>query len=206
MLRVRSLSFQPSYHQSPVIQSLNYDFLPGQLYTLRGHNGSGKTTLLKLLAGLYAPDEGEIVWQNQSIDHDIVAYQSQVSWIGHELGLSSSFTVHETLEWMVSLYDGNADLTPVLHALDLKSLISQRIAECSAGQKRRVALARLWLAPRPIILLDEPCMNLDHEIVPIIEEQIRALCRQGSMVVLSSHQAVPIAGETVLLPECWRAA
>lgn len=205
MLKAHDLSYAPRYGVLPVIQSCSYEFKPGQPYLLKGKNGSGKTTLLKLLAGIYAPDQGSILWQGRSIQEELASYQAQVIWIGHDLGLSHHLTVQETVTELLNLFQPfNPDAVySALEHMSLMSSLKLKVADCSAGQKRRLSLLRLWLCNRPLWFLDEPSINLDSEVTQLVEEKIAELALQ-SIVVMSSHQALDSCSAIQLHETLWR--
>lgn len=158
-----------------VLRGLTLGLAPGQALILRGPNGSGKTTLLRTLAGLQPPAEGTI-----DLPPDTVAYAA------HADGLKSTLTVAENLEFWSRIYGGQGTRA-ALAALDLTALTRRRAGELSAGQKRRLGLARLLVTGRPVWLLDEPTVSLDVASVALFATAVRAHLAQGGLAVIATH-------------------
>ena len=157
---------------------------PGQIVWIRGANGQGKTTLLRTLAGLSAPEAGEIAWQDPMPQHRVV-------YLAHANALKEDLTVVESLRFLLALA-GEAPEGGVLeHALDRFGLTSRRhapVRTLSQGQRRRVALARLATQSTPSTwLLDEPFDALDASGIETLNALLAAHARRGGSVVLTSH-------------------
>jgi heme exporter protein A len=158
-----------------VLRGLTLRLEPGQALILRGPNGSGKTTLLRTLAGLQPPAEGSF-----TLPPDSVAYA------GHADGLKSTLTVTENLAFWSRIYGGPA-LDHALRALDLAPLARRRAGELSAGQKRRLGLARLLVTGRPVWLLDEPTVSLDMASAALFAGVVRDHLATGGLAVIATH-------------------
>ena len=170
----------------------------GSITWLRGRNGSGKTSLLRLLAGLSAPAEGAVFWNDQPLPGAAVAARAGTLYIGHVNALKDELTMAESLAFLACLQ--GLDQAPVralaaLERLGLRSRRDAMVRTLSQGQRRRGALARLALddAPRTW-LLDEPFDALDIDSTALLAGLIEAHAARGGAVLLTSHQPVALAG------------
>jgi len=158
-----------------VLDGVSFALAPGQALVLRGPNGSGKTTLLRCLAGLTPALGGQI-----EMAPDSAAYA------GHADGLKAQLSVAENLTFWAEIF-GQRDINPALQAFELARLADRRVAELSAGQKRRAALARLLVTGRRLWLLDEPTVSLDAANTARFGATVTAHLQNGGMAVLATH-------------------
>ena len=158
-----------------VLRGLTLTVVPGQSLILRGPNGSGKTTLLRTLAGLQPAAAGSF-----DLAPDAVAYAA------HADGLKPSLTVAENLRFWASIH-GTPDIAPALEALDLVALRHRPAGQLSAGQKRRLGLARLLVTGRPVWLLDEPTVSLDTASVALFAGVVRRHLGGGGIAFIATH-------------------
>jgi heme exporter protein A len=184
LLRCRGLCF--GYSGEALLADIDLDLLPGQALLLVGANGSGKSTLLRLLAGLIAPDAGTVERASEATGQTVA-----VAWLGHLLGLKAGLTVAENLRFAIGL-DGHAGRVAPAQALasvGLDGFGPVPVRELSAGQRKRVALARLLLLPAPLWLLDEPYANLDPDGCRLVDRLLDRHLRIGGSAVLCLHRA-----------------
>ena len=195
-LRVRDLAVQRGGRV--VFSGLSFAVADGGALLLRGPNGVGKSTLLRLLAGLTPPLSGAVLWDDVPAFRDRAEHAARIAWVGHAAAVSPLLTAREQLTFQAALM-GETTATTVatavaaaLEAFALTALTARRGRLLSAGQTRRVALARLLLAVRPLWLLDEPVTALDAAGRAALIAVIAAHRARGGMVVLASHEALPL--------------
>lgn len=169
-----------------VLEGLNLSVLPGQALVLRGANGSGKTTLLRTLAGLQPAMSGVV-----DLSPDSMTYAA------HADGLKSVLTVAENLAFWASVH-GRSGVETAMQAMNLAHLSRRRAGELSAGQKRRLGLARLLVTGRWLWLLDEPTVSLDATSVTLFTGVVRGHLAQGGAAVIATHIALDMPEATVL--------
>lgn len=182
-------------------RALSYTVRAGEAVRILGENGAGKSSLLKVMSGAMAPLEGHLYFADQDITADRTLLQQSMIYIGHSSGLKSMLTVEENLR----CYCPNVSAKTLYSALVTLGLIDYQdsyIKALSAGQARRVALARLWLSHKAVWLLDEPFAALDVSGAQILEAHIQDHLRSGGMVVFTTHQALSSLAhrELVLTP------
>ncbi len=170
-----------------LFEAVNLQVTAGQLLQIGGKNGAGKSSLLRLLAGLSRPDEGAILWQNQPIAHS--DFPQKLCFIGHLSGIQPQLTALEHLEFWQAAFD----LAPhngfaVLASLGLAGLEDIPCQLLSAGQQRRVSLARLWLTRRPLWILDEPFTALDQSAILLLQQKFTQHLSVGGAIILTTHQ------------------
>lgn len=179
-----------------VLRGLSVDASSGDCVHLAGPNGSGKTTLLRVLAGLLVPEEGGVNWRGRPIGADRDAYAATICYLGHSDGLKPDFTAHENLAFEVGL---RRVLTPeetdaVLVRVGLTGSRDQPARSLSAGQRRRLAMARVMLSHATLWLLDEPFTNLDSAGVEMLSGVVAEHLAAGGAALIASHQAPAIPG------------
>jgi heme exporter protein A len=180
---------------------LNVRVVSGNCLHVRGENGVGKTSLLRLLTGLSKPESGEVLWGNHSISIDPLAYHRELLFLGHRDALKEDLTALENLQMYAALDDISLSQESALAALwrfGLRGRENLAVHCLSAGQKRRVLMARMLTRQAKLWILDEPFNALDiqavHELQNLIAEHISG----GGLVVLTSHQEVNIPSVQVL--------
>ena len=185
-LRVRDLAVARG--GLPVLEGIGFDLPAGGALVLRGPNGCGKTTLLRTLAGLQPPLDGTI-----SAPPEAMAYAA------HADGLKSTLTVAENLAFWAAIYGGGRDLTArAITAMNLTALAGRPAQTLSAGQKRRLGLARLLVTGRPLWVLDEPTVSLDAGSVALFVAAVRAHLSRGGAALMATHIALGLDEARIL--------
>ena len=165
-----------------VLRGLSFIVPPGGALLLLGANGSGKSTLLRVLAGLKRPDAGSVLWMGET--------EAPVAYLGHQDAVKPGLTALENLRFAAQT--GRGTMLDALAALDLLALADLPARLLSAGQKRRLALARLVLSPAPVWLLDEPTLGLDTAAVERLGRLLAAHRAGGGVVVTATHLPLPL--------------
>jgi heme exporter protein A len=177
-----------------LFQDLGFALEPGEMLLVEGANGSGKTSLLRAIAGLLPLDAGAVYWRGRAALQNRQALCAEMAWLSHRLGLKYDLTLVENLRFDAGLR-GNAadDGAEVLARLGLERLPLRTL---SAGQQRRVALARLQLATARLWLMDEPFTNLDTAGQALVRDLVERKLKQGGLCVVATHHAIDISAPT----------
>ncbi len=175
-----------------VFAGLSFRLEAGGALLLTGPNGAGKSSVLRLLAGLIPAAEGRLLWDGQDALADRVAHARRLRYLGHGDALKPSFTAAENLGFYARIWGG--EVAPALAALGLADLADLPARVLSSGQKRRLALARLALAPAALWLLDEPTVGLDAASVERLAGLFEAHRARGGMVMAATHLPLPLPG------------
>jgi len=175
-----------------LFEHLELSVKKGDLIQLVGPNGAGKTTLLRLLAGLNNDFEGQVRWHGENIQRCFQEYARQRLYIGHLSAIKKVLTPLENLRWFVSRWPEvkEDDLWQALEEVTLAGYEDVPCQQLSAGQQRRVALARLLVTPTPLWILDEPFTALDKAGVSWLENQLAHHVEAGGTVLITSHHAL----------------
>jgi heme exporter protein A len=172
----------------PVFRDVSFRLERGRALAVEGPNGSGKTSLLRLIAGLLAPAAGTV---RLSASGDPEERGKFVSWLGHQDGAKPQLTPAESLRFFAQLYGvAAASVLPLLEVAGLARAAGLPCQYLSAGQKKRLALARLKLCVRPLWLLDEPLASLDADGKSLLLRLVREHLEQGGIVVVATHEAL----------------
>ncbi|AGO56270.1 cytochrome c biogenesis heme-transporting ATPase CcmA [Serratia plymuthica] len=194
MLEAKSLSCVRD--ERILFSELSFTVKPGEIIQVEGPNGAGKTSLLRILAGLAQPESGEVCWRGQNTLRHRENYHQDLLFLGHQPGIKTMLTPFENLQFYQAVRAA-PDRQAIWRALDLVGLVGYEdlpVAQLSAGQQRRVALARLWLSESPLWILDEPLTAIDKQGVAELISLFEQHAQQGGMVLLTTHQ--DLAGTT----------
>jgi len=168
----------------PVLSGVSFEVALGAALILRGPNGAGKTTLLRTIAGLQPALSGQIDGADETI-----------AYAGHADGLKAMLSVAENLMFWAQVF-GNGDIEPALAAYQLDPLRDRLAGTLSAGQKRRLGLARLMVTGRPIWVLDEPTVSLDADAVAMFASAVTAHLGAGGMALIATHIDLGLNADT----------
>ena len=175
-----------------LFERLDLRLAAGEMLQVVGPNGSGKTSLLRLLCGLMQPTAGQVRLNGRPLEEQRGELARNLLWIGHAAGIKGLLSAEENLAWLCALHQP-ADKTAIWRALEAVGLRGFEDVPChtlSAGQQRRVALARLYLDAPPLWILDEPFTALDKQGVAQLEEHLARHCEDGGLVVLTTHHTL----------------
>ena len=180
-----------------LFNNLNLSLSPANVLFLQGENGSGKTSLLRILCGFRLADEGDIFWDNESVLSNYEYFQN-ISYVGHKNGIKDELTAEENLNLMRSMATASDIKTEnVLKQIGLFKQADVLTRQLSAGQKRKLALARLMMTNNSFWILDEPFTSLDVASVGFFEELIKQHITRGGMLILTSHHDIDLTGLSV---------
>lgn len=178
-----------------LFRNLNFDLGQGEILHLSGANGTGKTSLLRMMAGALPVAEGEISWAGSGMRAETFAFLP-----ADDRYLKPLETAGETLIFWAKLWGVSANSDAALESMNIAKLKDMPIRTLSAGQKRRVSLARIFLRPVPLWLLDEPLNGLDADSCRLFTTALHKHCAQGGIAVVASH--LPVTGQVKTLEIC----
>ena len=173
-----------------LIKDLSFSLKKGESLLVTGPNGVGKTTLIRSIAGFLDPEKGKISYQAEAKttdQDDEETRREHIHYIGHKNGIRTSLTVLENLEFWKSFFASETDLKEIIKTYYLESLINIPAGYLSAGQKRRLGLARLSIVKRAIWLLDEPTVSLDEMSANIVATAASNHLKNGGILVAATH-------------------
>jgi heme exporter protein A len=183
-----------------LFEGLSFKVMAGQVLALEGANGTGKTSLLRLIAGFLPATAGRVF---VTADGKAIVENEErgrlIGWLGHHDALKPSLTVAEQLAFFGKLYEQGGDQVALLEQVGLTRQTELPCRYLSAGQRRRLALARLLLSARPLWLLDEPFAALDPVGKNLVARLMVLHCGQGGMVIAATHEPLGLSNESIRL-------
>ncbi len=187
LLAARGLAF--ARNETPVFGPLDFSVDANEALLVQGGNGAGKTTLLRVLAGLLHADAGTIEIDGRPARSDLRA--RCVAYLGHLPGLKADLSALQNLQFLCGLHGRRPKQTPeaAMGIVGLAGFEDAPLRTLSAGQKKRLGLARLWLSPAPLWLLDEPYANLDLDGLDLVNRMVQAHLRSGGAALITTHGA-----------------
>ncbi|MBP4132230.1 cytochrome c biogenesis heme-transporting ATPase CcmA [Gallibacterium anatis] len=191
-LQVNHLSCQRG--ERILFNDVNLCFQSGDFVQIEGHNGVGKTTLLRALSGLSRPREGQVLWNNEPIFQQQEEFNQNLLFLGHHSGTKPELSAWENLRFFQKTTNSRQQVEVLWETLQVVGLLGYEdipANQLSAGQQKRVALARLWLSTAPLWILDEPFNAIDKRGVQVLTNLFEFHINQGGIVIITSHQDVP---------------
>ncbi len=186
--------------QRVLFRDLSFSLAAGRALSLQGPNGAGKTSLLRLIAGFLRPAGGTVCLRMK--DGEVADAEERgkfMGWLAHQDAVKPQLGVREQLVFFTRLYGSERDPGEAMRTFGLTPLAELPGQYLSAGQKRRLALARLQLSARPLWLLDEPLAALDTAGKKLVAETVTAHCAAGGIVVAATHEELGVECETLKL-------
>ncbi len=178
---------------------LNIDLKAGQILLVEGKNGSGKTSLLRILTGLSLPESGEVLWEGEPISEVGADYYEQVNYVGHHDGIKRDLTCLENLRLVQAMGKPEPiDLDDALEKVNLYRFGENFVATLSAGQKRRLAMARLVVTEALLWIMDEPFTSLDKASMAMFQEMFEQHLERGGIIVMTSHHDIEMPNSDVV--------
>lgn len=172
---------------------LSFSIQGGEALHIAGDNGAGKTSLMRILAGLSQPQQGDVLWNSQSIFDDPYSFNQSTLYLGHKLALNAHLTAVENLRFWCGIQQliMPESLYALLDTLGLMGLEDVPVGQLSAGQQRRVSLCRIWLKNASLMILDEPFNALDVDSRALLENKLHEHTQAGGLLILTSHWQLP---------------
>lgn len=178
--------------------NLEFALKAGQMLVVEGPNGCGKTSLLRILTGLGLADSGEILWRGTPIDRLAGDYYEQVAYVGHHDGVKNELSCLENLRLARAMgVPSQQDLDDVLERVNLYAYGETEVGSLSAGQKRRLALARLLATDSILWILDEPFTSLDRDSMAMFASLFEQHLELEGLIVMTSHHDISLPGQSV---------
>jgi len=173
-----------------ILRDVSFDVCAGEFLKLTGPNGVGKTTLIRIVCGLLPPENGTVLWRGKRVSSSNDEYHIEMAYLGHLNSLKADLTARENLRFLAGLRQSlkDADIDAALDRVGILSRGDLAARSLSAGQKRRLALARLLLSGAVLWILDEPVTNLDTAGIELVEALITEHVNKGGLALSAAHQ------------------
>jgi heme exporter protein A len=173
-----------------ILRDVSFSLREGEFLKLTGPNGVGKTTLIRVVCGLLPAETGTVEWRGKAVDGSNDEYHAEMTYLGHLNSLKADLTARENLRFLAGLREslGDADIDAALDRVGILSRGDLAARSLSAGQKRRLALARLLLSGAVLWILDEPVTNLDVAGIGLVEDLVREHVGRGGLALAAAHQ------------------
>lgn len=197
MLEIRQLSCVRD--ERILFEDLDFTVSRGELVQIEGPNGAGKTTLLRIVAGLGLADSGCVFWSGKPVVQVREEFERHLLFLGHHAGVKRELTAFENLAFYQKMH-GTLDEERLWAALACAGLAGYEdvpAAQLSAGQNRRIALARLWISNAPLWVLDEPLTSIDKRGIGVLENLFHQHVNRGGMVLFTTHQDIFVGNVTL---------
>ncbi|WP_018652562.1 cytochrome c biogenesis heme-transporting ATPase CcmA [Actinobacillus capsulatus] len=188
--------------ENRLFEGCQFSVKSGDWLQIEGHNGIGKTSLLRILAGLSTPAEGDVLWNHEPIQKCREEYYTELFYLGHHAGVKPELSPWENLRFFQKMQKLPLSNDALWNALDKVGLVGREDLPCShlsAGQQRRVALAKLWLTKQKLWILDEPFTAIDKKGVADLSSHIERHCEDGGIVIFTSHQTAESSKVNIIL-------
>jgi heme exporter protein A len=196
---LQSVNLYCERDQRVLFENLDISVSAGEVLQVEGPNGSGKTTLLRILTGLSDAYEGDLLWQGQPLQKVRESYYQEMQYLGHSAGIKQALTAEENLQWYAVIQAGHlnagsssqqraGNIADILAKVGLRGYEDVPCHTLSAGQQRRVNLARLYLSSATLWILDEPFTAIDKNGIATIETLIEEHVKSGGTVIITTHQ------------------
>lgn len=183
-----------------LISDLSLLLESGQMLHIEGKNGSGKTSLLRILSGLSRPESGAVLFNGKTLESLAGEYYEQINYIGHHDGIKRDLSSIENLRMAQAIAKPkDIDLNDALKAVNLYAFADNLVSTLSAGQKRRLALARLVVTDAPFWIMDEPFTSLDTASIALFENLFLEHLAQGGLIAMTSHHALALQDKANLI-------
>ncbi|MDW3094901.1 MAG: cytochrome c biogenesis heme-transporting ATPase CcmA [Gammaproteobacteria bacterium] len=181
-----------------LFENLEFTVQSGQAMIIQGSNGAGKTSLLRIITGLSQPSEGAVSWNDQNIINIAEEFQQQLLYIGHLSAVKTELTVRENLQLLKRFWPSDAvgSIADLAENVGLRQRLSVSCSRLSAGQLRRVSLARLFISTQKLWVLDEPLTALDVGFIETVENCLQYHLKSGGMAILTTHRGIDLADQS----------